>query len=311
MRFARTFALSVCGAACGIAVGCLVELEHRLACGDGYVDDEAGEECDPNAPESFARACTQAQLGDGTAQCDPETCVIVVSLAICKACNDGVLAPGEDCDLSTDEECPNGGQARCTDCVVDLSQCHPWCGDGQVGLDEECDPEGGGFATTPSCTDRADGLALVPSPYGEGHLYGSGESRCDSENCRWERSNCSYCGNGQVDDGEPLRIDAHNDALIAPPEWCDGVGFSKVALEAYASEHGFECPLSQRPNVGCVAIGTPGACYGFVARDDGQSCCMLANELYPGDEAGLRCCWEYDHPGEQPWHTSGVNRLCN
>src|SRR5262249_39842009 len=70
MRLLTIVAALAAGAIVGAS--CLIDVEHRIACGDGYVDPLAGEECDPQVPESFINACEHTNHPHGTAACDPE-----------------------------------------------------------------------------------------------------------------------------------------------------------------------------------------------------------------------------------------------
>ncbi|HWB74570.1 MAG TPA: hypothetical protein VG755_06435 [Nannocystaceae bacterium] len=313
MKLAHRIAVALAGAVAGTTLGCLIELEHRLACGDGYVDPEAGEECDPGDEDSFKDACADGNLGGGTAICNPETCELEADEMVCAKCNDGVHVIGlEECDLVApmNAECGMGGQPSCIDCMISYESCLPYCGDGDVDPAEECDPDPNdeaGLATTVSCDAEDEShLPRVQSAQGSAARFGSGETTCDASTCHWFRQSCSYCGNGTLED-TILPKDPYNPAVLSLAEWCEGEVYSKTALEAYYDG----CSESQRPNVSCAKPGEPDACRGFIDHDDGELCCQLEDELYPGDDASLRCCWEYEHPGEQPWHMTGVNRVCN
>ena len=77
--FAFALAVSV-----GVVVGnaCLLDLDHQIACGDKYVDEAAGEECDPGDPDSFKNACADVRPA-GSGACDPEDCTIIKTVEQC------------------------------------------------------------------------------------------------------------------------------------------------------------------------------------------------------------------------------------
>jgi len=143
--------------------GCLLELDEAVACGDGYVDRAAGEECEPEVGSSFRDAC-RLQVGinrDGTCL---DTCEI--DLPACfPLCGNGKLDGDEECDPGTqDSDNPAedddklGAELSCLgheppgttpyvggiletcqhDCTWDRSPCHR-CGDELVQGDEVCD----------------------------------------------------------------------------------------------------------------------------------------------------------------------------
>src|SRR5690606_7905103 len=108
--------VAVCGS---LASGCIIELERRIACGDGYVDVEAGEACDPADPaKAYLNACAANGYSLGEAACDPQSCQIITNLAQCAVCGDGKAEQGEDCDRGVDpvQYCPDGStKADCND----------------------------------------------------------------------------------------------------------------------------------------------------------------------------------------------------
>ncbi|MCA9706884.1 MAG: hypothetical protein KDK70_13610 [Myxococcales bacterium] len=130
------------GGSLGVAA-CLLELDHEVACGDGYVDVEAGEECDPGDAESHRSGC-----GGAPGVCNPTTCEL-------ECCGDRVVNGEEECDgpslgLASPEDEPAGrddcqqhtvpgtsvpyasGSVGCTsECRFDWSSCS-LCGNGQV-----------------------------------------------------------------------------------------------------------------------------------------------------------------------------------
>lgn len=127
-------------------------------CGDGFVTEAAGEQCDPGPARETAscnRDCTLSVCGDGIVnaaageQCDPGA--VGVPSASCNAnctvsrCGDGIVNP------AAGEQCDTAGESRsCTAfCTITV------CGDGIINrtAGEECDDGPTGSATcNPNCT---------------------------------------------------------------------------------------------------------------------------------------------------------------
>jgi cysteine-rich repeat protein len=130
----------------GCSPSCTVEA--GLRCGDGAINAECGEECDPPLAGQCTLACeVVARCGDGsvdfgeecddgnTSSCDgcSETCGLETG------CGDGVQCGTEACDDGNDASC-DGCSAGCE---VEEGAV---CGDGVVSTacGEECDPPGEG-----------------------------------------------------------------------------------------------------------------------------------------------------------------------
>lgn len=283
------------------AVSCTLALDSGIACGDGFVDEEAGEECDPGDEDSFIGACagTEHSLGDGA--CDPVTCTVIKDSAQCAVCGDGLVDEGEQCDESNLDNniCPSGnGQLRCNDdCTFDLSNCDP-CGNGVVDEGEECDKADiGGLATPRPCAGANLGgpneLPPITPPI-TGKPYTFGESSTCDDSCRYVRLGCSYCGD-EILDG-PKVVDFDGNETLA--EVCDDQAFDEdVIFERFPVSLCYMIDeIEVRPNIGCAA-----GCLDFEERPEEEPCCRKAGEKCPsevGDQ--FECCYAYDHPGEDP-----------
>ncbi|MEM7155230.1 MAG: hypothetical protein AAF799_20445 [Myxococcota bacterium] len=131
---------------------CLVDLEDGIACGDGFTDRDAGEDCDPGDPAGFVGLC-----GGQGGSCNPDTCQeeccgdqAVNGTEECDGIDLGFVGPGGD-PMGGDscvgllipgtQVAFTSGRADCrADCRYDLSECS-LCGNGR--LDPEF-PSGSG-----------------------------------------------------------------------------------------------------------------------------------------------------------------------
>ncbi len=142
-----------------LACSCMLEIEPTVVCGDGYVDQTAGEECDPAVPSSFDDACARIGLPNGTATCDPLLCTIDISN--CQTCGNGVLDEqlGEECDPSGVDDITNARECATLEPIRDKPYTHgtygacrenctygragcSYCGDGELDGELELDNEG-------------------------------------------------------------------------------------------------------------------------------------------------------------------------
>jgi len=282
-----------------------------MACGDGYVDREAGEECDPEDPESFASACEEIGKPGGTAGCDSDECTIIATDVQCAVCGDGIPDEGEDCDgegsVPSSITCADGTHAvECTDCRFDYGRCPP-CGNGEVDLLEECDPyAAAGDLTEPVyCSDLDSGF-VKPFTYGV-------TLHC-LEDCKYDRATCSFCGDGEIDEALTPRDE---DGPVILAEKCDGDAADPMALEPYCRERCtgsvlgslvFDCNFECAEN-----------CLSFVdVPEEELDCCIPPAETCPPAGSDYKCCWELvpenAESGEEPCvdHVVGtqVLRLC-
>jgi hypothetical protein len=291
---------------------CLTELPKAKACGDGYIDFAAGEQCDPRAAPGeldplAEQACKDNNFqGEGRAFCDPLSCEFQATAFECAVCGDGVVMGAEDCENGVMlKKCPDGTEADCnlSTCTADYSNC-PSCGNGllDTDLEEECDPNislspgesdgdtgdgdggGPGLVQVAACRDL-EVLAFLPAgktqPNEEPPIhYTVGEVSLDTCGvaCQFSRWNCNFCGDGELDIAHTDRLE-DNQTFNRPAERCE---------DGPHSEH-----MTQR-------------CRDWCATDDeelGVSCDYVCNRdcsdgelMFTGDMEGadpiddLGCC---------------------
>lgn len=301
------------GVAAGVAGGCLVDLPHRLACGDGHADALAGEECDPGDPASFEAACAEREgMPGGRALCDPVNCMVITSQEICAVCGDGIVSPGEECDGNNlgNKKCRSGhDQVTCnpTTCTFDFSEC-PDCGNGTRESHEECDwndePQVG-FAESIQCSEL--------EPLGEIDYkdYTSGQvliTAC-SESCLLSRKSCGFCGDGVLDgpytDIGPGDAPVSQGAEVCDAPFVDPEALSKLCRnvcksspEEAGSTLNLRCEYSCA--TGCKELEPP-----VVAEDPivDANCCVVGGQSC---DPVLPCCYALDHPGEQGCKTVAI-----
>ncbi len=308
------------GASSALQISCLIELDHQLACGDGYVDTMAGEECDPQDPaRAHESACAKNGFSAGKAGCDPTTCQIVVSAAQCSVCGDGQATGNEPCDGVDLRglECPAGGPGlRCKeDCTLDVALCET-CGDSvfdpmveecerKIACNDDgdcptgiCNPQGvcaldggGGLATPVSCE------TLEP-PAGSSSGYSSGQvfaSQC-TEACTLDRSTCNFCGNGQLD-GSYNDIGPDGTYVPRAAEICDGDKFDPDALSTACQDlctNGSGTVLELRCEAQCGdSCQDISASEADIGDPEALSCCVLGGEKC---NPQFPCCFALDNP---------------
>lgn len=286
---ALALALLLGAAVVGSGTSCLLELDDAIACGDGYRDLYAREECDPGDPATFMNACKDAGFPLGEGACDPQLCTLIDTPEQCAVCGDGVLniEVGEECEDDVEQDlgdCPSGeGVVACTDCRLDYSSCES-CGNGVVEpqLGEECDPNLLDITQLRTCKDNLESL----SNSGD---YAGGVFLTCRDDCLWSRVGCNYCGNGEINGALPVDFEGN----MAPPEVCDGHVFDEDDIrEQLGSSVCYE-DERLRPHVRCTA-----GCQEIQPAEDEQLCCLRKEETCPLPGSALRCCFELEVEAE-------------
>jgi hypothetical protein len=248
----------------GVLVGCILDLDPVPSCGDGYIDEDAGEECDP--------------ADEDAAPCDSDCRKLPV------ACGNGLLDPGEACDTVDfgQKTCPSGkGYLSCTAaCTLDEGTCDP-CGNGELDLGEECDPKyvpDGGFADPVECAS----LTYPKKPYTTGIV-----TACTSA-CLWYRGPCSYCGDNKAD--PPSLVDINFPDDKTEDEWCDGPDVPIDRLRAYCDSN---CPL---PGLECKAACLKDCSAFDISQLSAEKlqCCVATSDDCPGVGDPAPCCAAYE-----------------
>lgn len=323
------------GLVSGFGAGCLIELERGLSCGDGWVDHESGEECDPKDPSGAHLSACRDQGWVVDASCDAQTCQIRASEADCTVCGDGMATGNEACDGADlrGATCPGGGlgEVECTEeCTVDLSDCPEVCGDGIVSGTEECDPDNPcnddgdcdadkvcSFAIGGECVTAGEGLApkLSCSSYEvlaslEKPSYASGTiERCTSE-CTFGRDDCGFCGDGILDGKYSDLVWPSATPIEFAAEVCDGEEADEEHLTDYCRSLCIDGPSDPDLSVRCD-FECEDDCSGFSLPDDfvpgdfepaDINCCLAAGDSCPKaaepvpDLPDLPCCYWLENP---------------
>lgn len=258
----RGWLVALAGLGVGTLAGCLLELDVGPSCGDAY-HDARYEECDPGDEASIPSDCT----------CATDTCEL-------HCCGDGTLDPGEQCEGSNWRTRPPCQGWTCENCQVVC----PRCGNGQLDYGEECDFEFEAISTMPT------GCEAVSVPGRPGQRYQPGGNPTCRDDCRWDRTSCNLCGNGELDD---QIVDPNSGSPINAAERCDGEVFDLSAR--------FDRCLSVCGELGRDCRATCGeGCLEIDVDPSDSGCCVR-----PGyaRTAGVPCCCELP---EAPEYCTGM-----
>jgi hypothetical protein len=221
----------VLGAALGLVLGCPMELQRGLSCGDGWWDPEF-EQCDPRDPNASHLDACRAKGFDIDATCDPQTCTVRASEADCL-------------------------------CQLDEAACEQVCGDGLMHGYEECEPTiQGGFKAS-ACSDYWSTATGIRDKH-----YASGPDMvgpCNEDNCTFGRNGCTFCGDGELDPGYTDYI-AYEGTAEFPAEICDGTAVDLAKLEEHCET---KCagPINGDVVLYCD-FECESDCSGFASADD-------------------------------------------
>ncbi len=342
-------AAALFGGSLGVGAGCLLDLDQRFSCGDGYVAES--EECDPADPDARHIDACRALGFPADATCDPITCTIRDDEAQCNVCGDGVAAGNEQCDGNDlqDATCPqNDGpgqnKVECrANCTLDFDGCPEKCGDGIVTGNEECDPVGncesdfdcprghvcyiaqsfnecvpssGAFAPLIAC-----GYFPLTAVDIEKDGYSSGTISGCSQQCLYGRNECGFCGDGVLD-GPYSDFVAPTGSANFAAEICDGQAADPDKLAAYCRPLCLEAPFDPNASVRCDFECQDG-CKGFELPDDispgevdpaSLACCLGPGSRCEGEGVpDLPCCAAPDKPKDEVcvWsNTPPMAKIC-
>ncbi|MBC8072542.1 MAG: hypothetical protein IAG13_29745 [Deltaproteobacteria bacterium] len=263
-------------AAAVLLPACMIELEHRIACGDGHVDRRAGEQCDPEDPErAFERICDEAEPG-AIGSCDPSTCQLDEST--CEPCGNGRVDPDEECDPKNQGDIDD------------------------IAIGRLCAGSPGG---------SADEMLPLTAPYPPLPYASGSTSRCLPD-CTYDRTPCGYCGNGRAEN-YPILVSLETQTIRETlPEWCDGEDFDPDRRAAHrpcgdGGVANVECAddcLSFLDRPGPLCCLPPGA--DCPAEDAVARCCHEFAE----PDAAQHCSDPFLVPGTTPPPGSGGSK-CN
>ena len=240
----------------------LSECEGAGSCGDGLVQTEYGEECEPGVS---TESCEELNLGTGTATCDGSCHYDYSGCTAVPVCGDGDIEGAEECEGSNlnSATCQSlgyyGGTLTCnTLCYFDVSHCREFgrCGDGIMHTEEgeECEV---GDLQGATCESM-------------GHEYG-GELACNDE-CQFDLSGClGWCGDGLIQENFHEQCDDTEFDGVT----CENLGFygGEIACSA-------ECQLDASD---CESFGQCGD--GIIQGSYGENC--------DGTNLGVMMCEDF------------------
>ncbi|MFV8750731.1 hypothetical protein ACNOYE_09285 [Nannocystaceae bacterium ST9] len=176
---------------------CMIDTSNCSLCGDGVVS--GAEVCEPGVLEG--ETCVTQGFDAGTLGCNADCSGF--DTAACSECGDAMIEGSEQCEGNDldGQTCVSlgfvgGGTLSCTNaCLFDTGMCNDnACGNGMVDGADECDCGNQGANCTAA---QLDNQTCISQGFDGGTLA------CNSpNNCMFDTSDCTECGDGTIDPGE-------------------------------------------------------------------------------------------------------------
>lgn len=278
------------GTSCGDegALLCLKGFCRTSRCGDGYVDDTRGEQCDE----------LNLIRRDG---CEPGNCVF--SCTSSADCDNGVVCDGEEqCDIqrhrcvpdplsAVGKLCtvrgPSGVQGLCDEGGYCIG---PNCGDGKLDTGEECDP---------SDPDAGSGCRRDCSQGCSANQACDDMDACNGvETCELARGECKSGMPPSCVDGNPCSLDgqcAPGTGCVFPLADADSDGVSEESCAPGSSLLGGDCARDDNtvyPGATKYCDGRDNDCDGATDEEAVMATCYpdADRDGYPTQQGGFMAC---------------------
>ena len=213
------------GGSLSCASDCTIDTSKCKRCGDGVIS--GNEICDTGALDG--ETCATQGFTGGLLACGVGCASF--NTTGCTLCGDGKVEGDEQCDGQNlaGSSCVSlgfsgGGSLSCSStCTFNTGSCsNNTCGDGTVNGSDACDC---GNAGSPCTAAQLAGNTCASFTSPSGSAYSGGTLACLSpNNCAFDKSGCTYCGDGTRNQGEAC----DGDDLAS--QTCSGLGFSSGTL---------------------------------------------------------------------------------
>ena len=308
----------------GLGLACLITLPLLVACPTGQVDDDGGFTFATTPPGDGDGDPTETGDPSGDGDGDPSGDGDPTSGG---DCGDGVVDPGEECDLAEQnsdagqcttscfiascgdglvyegfEECDDGNSLNTDDCVEGCKVAA--CGDGFWHMGVEMCDDGNDDETdgcTTSCTPGVCGDGVIQA--GEQCDDGNADTSDDCPACQ-----LAFCGDGYIQAGVEICDDGNTESgdgciypLCTPAECGDGVVWAGME----ECDDGNESDLDECPSCQIAFCGD-----GYVNLAGGEECDdanMVDDDFCMNDcsSNGWYDDFETNNLNLLPWATNG------